>query len=149
MTIHGRKDNDDSQRVSLEKAQANGFGAPGVAGRKKMDSTALFEERAASRMPGIIDGILDAWERGINHPNAKIAADTATKVARIIYNPEQKVVVEGPSHNELNVNLIIDQDKLSAKDKMVLGAFHSIIEQGVRVEEQEVIEAEIVRNSNE
>lgn len=143
--ISGRSNEDNSKKASLAKAQANGFGQEGVAGRQRLNTTELFEERAADRLPGIIDDLLSAWERALQSGNTKLAADTATKVARIIYNPDQKIVVEGADRNEVHNNILVIQDGMSPKEIEALKTFQSFLGDAVREEEHEnVVEGELL-----
>lgn len=145
MAIQGRQDDDNSKKASLAKAQANGFGQEGVAGRPRLNTTEMFEERAADRLPGIIDGMLTAWERALASGNTKLAADTATKVARIIYNPDQKIVVEGADRNEVHNNILVIQDGMTPKEIEALKTFQNFLGDTIKEEEKEqVIEGELL-----
>jgi len=148
MEISGRKDNDDSKKKSLEKAQANGFGQKGVAGRPKRDATELFNAHIESgRMEQLVDKVFQAWEVGLDSENDRLKVSTAEKFTKAFYNPEQKIVVEGPDRNEIHMNILLGQDNLSAKEKAALQQFQNFLGDGMQ--EDEVVDAEIVVDSTQ
>src|SRR5687767_14346919 len=103
MALNGRKDNDDTKKASLQKAQENGFGQKGVAGRPKRDATDLFDKRIQSgRMDELVEKVFNAWEVGLDSDNEKLKVSTADKFTKAFYNPDTKVVIEGPDYNEIH-----------------------------------------------
>ena len=144
MAISGRKEIDDSKKASLEKAQQNGFGQPGVAGRKKFTANEMFEDLAEKRLPSLIEKSFDAIERALASTNQKTALDAAYKLNKMYYNPDQKVVVEGPDRNEVQINILNMQENMNPKELAVASAFMDLMREGLTQEEAEVIEAEAV-----
>ena len=129
MSLHGKRDLDAEQR-RIEKAQANGFGQKGVAGRPKKDSTEVWENRSADRMPEIVDKSIDAILRALRSDNEKTALDAAAKAAKIFHRPTQNVNVEGMNHQELHLHMAKQQDQLSAADREIMGDFLDVLRQG-------------------
>jgi hypothetical protein len=153
MAISGRKDNDDSNKASLEKAKANGFGQPGVAGRKKLAANDMFEDLAQERLPSLIEKSFDALERALNSTNQKTALDAYYKLHKTYYNPEQKVIVEGPDRNEVQINILNMQENMNPKELAVANAFMDLMREGLTQQEEsemiEVIDAEVIEESKE
>lgn len=147
MTISGSKNVDHSQNASLEKAKANGFGQPGVAGRKKQHMNDVWEEIATQRLPDLVRKSYDAIERALVSSNPKTALDAAAKLNKMTYQPDQKVVVEGPDRNEIQVNILNMQDTLNPKELAIMDAFKDVLKDGLAQQElqaAETIEAEFV-----
>lgn len=140
MEISGSKDLDHSQQASLEKAKANGFGQPGVAGRKKQNMNDTWEEIATQRLPDLVKKSYDAIERALASSNPKVALDAAHKLNKMTYQPDQKVVVEGPDRNEIQVNILNMQDSLNPKELALMDAFKDVLKDGLA--QQELAEAE-------
>jgi hypothetical protein len=152
MLISGSKEVDDSKKASLEKAQANGFGQPGVAGRKKLSANDVFEEVAKDRLPALVVKSFDALERALSSSNPKIALDAYYKLHKTYYNPDQKVIVEGPDRNEIQVNILNMQDNLNPRELEVMTAFKDLLKDGLKaqeVEEASIIDAEVVEDSSD
>lgn len=152
MAISGSKAVDDSKKASLEKAQANGFGQPGVAGRKKFSANEVFEKAAEERLPKLVEKSFDALDRALSSSNPKIALDAYYKLHKTHYNPDQKVVVEGPDRNEIQVNILNMQDKLNPKELAVMDAFKDLLKDGMaqqELEEADVIDVEAVEEPEE
>ena len=144
--MHGKRD-EEAERKRIEKAQANGFGQPGVAGRPKKDFTEIIEERAAKRIESITDKALDAFERALKSGSEKTALDAANKYLNNFYRPVKKVDVTGKvEHSEAHVHLLKGQNSLSDKEQKLLGEFLDVLKQGV--DEAEVIEVEVIEETS-
>lgn len=149
MGISGRKDNDDSKKKSLQKAQDNGFGQKGVAGRPKRDATDLFNKHIESgRMEELVDKTFKAWQDGLESDNERLRVSTAEKFTKAFYNPEQKIVVEGPDRNEVHMNILLGQDNLTDKERAALQEFQKFLGDAASEETAE-IEGEIVVEAQE
>lgn len=139
MTLHGEKDSDDAQKSSLEKRQ------PGEvvkkAGRPKRDATELFNKHIESgRMEQLVDKVFDSWERGLDSNNDTLAVSTAEKFTKAFYNPDKKLVIEGgPTAEQIHMNIMLQQDSLSEKDKAILKKFTLFLE---AKSEENIIEVE-------
>lgn len=145
MDIPRDKDNDDRKKASLEKAQSNGFGQKGVAGRPKRDATDLFiDKMAEGRMAELVEKTFDAWERGLNSDNDKLAVTTADKFTKAFYNPDKKIVVEGGEQNQVNFNILLHQDNLNEKEKLALMKFKSFLSKGAEDEQPIEVEGEVI-----
>lgn len=147
MTISGSKDLDHSQQASLEKAKANGFGQPGVAGRKKQHMNDVWEQIATERLPDLVKKSYDAIERALASSNPKTALDAAAKLNKMTYQPDQKVVVEGPDRNEIQVNILNMQDSMNPKELAIMDMFKDVLKDGLSQQElqaAETIDAEVV-----
>lgn len=148
MAISGQKDEDHSKKASLEKAKANGFGQPGVAGRKKFTANDVFEEAAEKRLPDLVKKSFDAIDRALESSNPKVALDAAYKLNKMYYQPDQKVVIEGgPSSVEIHQNILNLQDSASPKERAVLSAFQDLLAEGLK--QEEIIEGELVEVEGE
>lgn len=143
MSLQGHKDEDDSNKSSLEKRQANGFGQKGVAGRPKRDATELFNKHIESgRMEQLVDKVFDAWERGLDSTNDRLAVSTAEKFTKAFHNPDKRVIVEGgPSAEQIHMNIMVNQDNINPKDLALLQKFSSFLS---KADEMETIEGEVV-----
>jgi len=151
MAISGRKDEDDSKKASLEKARENGFGQPGVAGRKPYNANESFEELAKERLPNLVKKSFDALERALDSSNQNTALAAFDKLHKNYYNPDKKIIVEGPSHNEIQNNILVLQDGMNPKELEVMNAFQDLLREGLRSEEKEaaIIDVEAVDVLNE
>ena len=144
MGINGRKDEDSSHKSSLEKAQANGFGKEGVAGRKKLDATDKFERAMEDRIDDLIHKSINAIDRAMSSPNTKLASDAAFKFQKTWYNPDQKVIVEGGEQNN-TFNILVKHDELNEKEEFLLNKFEKFFKDAAKQEiDGELLEAEVV-----
>jgi len=145
--IKGNKDGDDSKNASLEKARANGFGQQGVAGRKPaLSANSIFEEAAEKRLPDLVKKSFDALDRALSSGNPKIALDAYYKLHKTYYNPDQKIVVEGPDQSTVHNNILVLQDNMNPKELAIMSAFKDLLQQGLQQEEfveGDVIEVEL------
>lgn len=148
MAVSGKKDDDDSQKRSLEKRQENGLGQPGVAGRPKMDASALWEERARERMTALIDSSLDAVERAVNSPNTKLASDVALKLMRQTWVQDQKITVENTGNPQTNNYLVINQNPLNDKELHAMNLLQGILKEGASENDEDVIDVEAHEDKN-
>jgi len=140
MTMHGKRD-PDAEKLRIEKAQAGGFGQPGVAGRPKKDSTDIIEERAAERIPYLVDKSLDAIERGLKSGNEATALKAAGQFLKTFHRPSQRLEVSGElSTAEYHLHILQAQDNLSESDQNLLSEFLGVL----RDASDDIIDAEIV-----
>jgi len=145
MAISGRKDeNDDAEKHSLQKSE------PKALGRPKRDATDLFDKRIQSgRMDELVGKVFDGWEVGLDSDNEKLKVTTAEKFTKAFYNPDKKIIVEGPDRNEIHMNIMLNQDNLTEKEKAALAKFHGFLKTGAEQEELDIIDAEVVENSDQ
>jgi len=144
MGIHGKRDA-ESEKRRIEKAQAGGFGAPGVAGRPKKDSTDIIEERAAERMPYLVDKALDAIERGLKSGNESTALKAAGQFLKTFHHPTQKIDVSGEiSTAEYHLHVLQAQDDLSEADQSLLAEFLGVLRDEAEKDVIEIVDAEVV-----
>ncbi|MCW4026633.1 MAG: hypothetical protein NWE76_04005 [Candidatus Bathyarchaeota archaeon] len=140
--MRGSKDEDDSSKKSLQKYDAAGKPVK----HQKKDATELFNERIESgRMEELVEKVFNAWEKGLDSDNEKLATDTAAKFTRAFYNPDKKVVVEGMDQNEVHMNILNMHDNLSPKEAEALAKFQNFLEKGAKQEgpEEDIIDVEV------
>ena len=141
MSIHGKRDA-ESEKRRIEKAQAGGFGQPGVAGRPKKDSTEIIEERAADRMEYLVDKTLDAIERGLKSGNESTALKAAGQFLKTFHHPTQKIDVSGEiTSAEYHLHVLQSQDTLSESDQHLLSEFLGVLRDA---SDAEIVDAEVV-----
>jgi len=141
MSIHGKRDA-ESEKRRIEKAQAGGFGQPGVAGRPKKDSTEIIEERAAERMEYLVDKTLDAIERGLKSGNESTALKAAGQFLKTFHHPTQKIDVSGEiTSAEYHLHVLQSQDTLSESDQSLLSEFLGVLRDA---SDAEIVDAEVV-----
>jgi len=141
MATHGKR-NEEAEKRRIEKAQAGGFGQKGVAGRPKKDSTDIIEERAAERMPYLVDKALDAIERGLKSGNEGTALKASAQFLKTFHHPTQKIDVSGEiSTAEYHLHVLQAQDNLSDADQNLLSEFLGVLRDA---SEEEIVDAEVV-----
>lgn len=141
MSVHGKRD-PEGERRRIEKAQQNGFGQPGVAGRPKKDSTDIIEERAAAKMAELADRAISVIERGMKSGNEKTALAASAQFFKTFHHPTQKVDVSASiERTEQHIHMLQSQNQLSEADQNLLGEFLGVLRDAA---EAEVIEAEVV-----
>lgn len=141
MTVHGKRD-PDGERRRIEKAQENGFGQPGVAGRPKKDSTEIIEARAADRMAELADRAIDVLEQGMKSGNEKTALAASAQFFKTFHHPTQKVDVSGSIEKaEHHIHVLKAQNQLSEADQSLLGEFLGVLREAA---EADIVDAEVV-----
>ena len=141
MGTHGKRD-EEAERLRIEKAQANGFGQPGKAGRPRKDSTEIIEQKAAERMERLVDKALDSVERAMDSPDDKVALAGADKFFKTFHHPTQRVDVNhAVEHTEYHLHMLKSQNDLSEGDQQLLGDFLEVLRDA---SEAEVIDAEVI-----
>jgi hypothetical protein len=141
MTLHGKRD-PEAERRRIEKAQAGGFGQPGVAGRPRKDSTEIVEERAAERMEYLVDKALDAIERGLKSGNEGTALKAAGQFFKTFHHPTQKHEITGEISNaEYHLHVLQSQDNLSESDQQLLNEFLGVLRDAA---DEDIVDAEVV-----
>ena len=139
--MHGKRD-PEAEKRRLEKAQKNGFGQPGIAGRPKKDATEIIEEKAAERMNKLVDMALDGLERAMKSPDERTALAGSEKFLKTFYHPTQKVDVQhAVEHTEYHLHMLKSQNQLTESEQELLGDFLDVLREA---SEEEVVEGEVV-----
>lgn len=129
-------------RQSMVRSKANGFSKGKSVDPVKREMTEIFEDHAETTLPRLVRKTMEAWERGLDSDEVRIAVDTAHKLTGHFYRPTANVKVEhdnAPGDTTFN---IVNVDGLTATDKSLLDRAMSAL--GEKSSGGDVVESEIV-----